>query len=178
VNRLAVKQGCLALVLAFALASCSQNGDGAATTGRLRGDEPAPEQGGEPAFGHRVAIGAVRLVISDPRPGPGVPSLAPDEAGVLAVTARSENPTGRRQENPQVAVYCAGDVHGGWFTVSQWEPGQKLEPTSFSEGELVLGLPIDCQSPVIRATNYTGRETDIVTWPLPPDVVQAVVGSS
>lgn len=148
--------------------------DNGPATGRLTGNEPAAVDTPPAVFGRPAAVGGLRLTLSNPRPGWDlVPDPVSGDGATVELVARSENPTGRKARNPDVEVYCADGRGGGRYAQSRWKPDAALAAGSFMEGRLVLGVPLGCADPEVRAADWH-RHWEIDTrWPLPLDMLSA-----
>ena len=84
----------------------------------------------------------------------------------IALEVRTENRSTEDTSNPELKVFCADGTDSGWYADSTFEMYGDLPSGSYSEGTLVLGVPLGCSDPVVRASTFAGTG-ETVDWTIP-----------
>ena len=91
-----------------------------------------------------------------------------DNEYMVAVELRAENRTTDDLVAPEFQVRCANGAEGSWYMDSTYPMYDDLPSGTFAEGVLVLGVPVGCQDPVVRGSDWDSGDTAI--WQFPAGV--------
>lgn len=92
-----------------------------------------------------------------------------DEGVQLEVEIRAENTSDREWYPHETLVACANGDSGAWYADSTYDQMTSMQPGTFLEGQLILGVPADCEDPVLRSAPNGWVTDDAVTvdWNVP-----------
>ena len=83
----------------------------------------------------------------------------------ISLELRVENRTSETKMAPSFNVSCMPDGQtSSWYVDSTYDMYEELPTGSFLEGNLILGVPVGCNDPVVRLENYDAPSID---WALP-----------
>jgi hypothetical protein len=85
----------------------------------------------------------------------------------ISLELRVENRTSETKMAPSFNVSCMPDGQtSSWYVDSTYDMYEELPTGSFLEGNLILGVPVGCNDPVVRLENYDAPSID---WAVPTD---------
>jgi len=164
-------------VLVIVASGCTKEQPGESTDAR------APERR-VGVIGRTESLFGVDVVVTDLTSFTQSPGSVPR----LVLSIRSENRSGRDQQNPDVQLRCKESPEGGsWFSGSTWEPNGLLADGIVNEGQVIVGFPSKPENPryvvptcttarvqVLATDSDTGRRIAL-EYAVGADVVDAAV---
>lgn len=90
-------------------------------------------------------------------------SQSPTAFPRLRLAVRSENTSGRDQQNPDVQLVCDESPQGGdWYSGSTWEPNGLLANGLVNQGEVIVGFPRKPQNPRYVVPDCTAAHVSVI----------------
>jgi hypothetical protein len=125
--------------------------------GELRpSDEVREEQARADALaitlGESFALGDLTVVVTSVELGN--PDTAFEGETPIVVELRAENRSGEEQAPPDVDVFCLDGSTATSFGEGTFDQFEQLPNGSFEEGTVQLGVPGECEAPVVRISSF------------------------